>query len=186
MSRTTRPALFLDRDDTLIDTTAMTRSTPHPGDLVRPEQVALLPNVAEQLARLAHARPDLALVVVSNQGGVARGHCTLDDVNACNRRLDELLWDAAKVRLTAAYVCPYHPKGTVEPYNVEHAWRKPAPGMLLAAAEDHGLDLARSWMIGDAPRDIEAALAAGVAPERALLLDGITFEQAIDRVIVAR
>lgn len=185
-----RPALFLDRDDTLIDTTRVTADTAHPGDIVRPEQVVLLPGVAEGLGKLQTHRPEMALIVVSNQGGVARGHCTIADVEACNRRLNELLWDVAGVRLTAAYFCPYHPKGTLEPYNMEHAWRKPGPGMLLAAAADHGLDLARSWMIGDAPRDIDAALAAGLPREQTLLIakpgevgaGSMSFEQAISRV----
>jgi D-glycero-D-manno-heptose 1,7-bisphosphate phosphatase len=78
----------------------------------------------------------------------------------------------AGVDLDGVYSCYYHPRGTVKPWCVEHEWRKPAPGMITHAAQELGLDLARSWMVGDAERDIEAALAAGIALERTVLVGG--------------
>src|SRR4029079_13951341 len=84
------------------------------------------------------------------------------------RRLRDLL-AAEGVELDGVYYYPHHPQGRVAPYNAEHPWRKPAPGMRRAAAHDLGLDLSRSWMIGDASRDIEAAAAAGIVPQRAIL-----------------
>ncbi len=162
-----RPAVFLDRDDTLIENRSITARTNHPGDLFDPALVRLMPGVADGCTRLRAA--GFALVVVSNQGCVARGVCTVEQVEATNARLVELMRRAG-ARLDAVYFCPHHPKGTVAPFNTEHPWRKPAPGMLLAAAEALGLDLSRSWLIGDAERDVEAAVAAGIARERALLV----------------
>jgi D-glycero-D-manno-heptose 1,7-bisphosphate phosphatase len=164
-----RPAAFLDRDDTLIYNRTPTANTPYPGDLFDPALVRLLPGVPEGLGLLAGA--GFTLVVVSNQGGVARGRCTLAQVNACNERLRQLARAEAGVDFAGMYFCPYHPGGTLPPWNVEHAWRKPAPGMILAAARDLGLDLARSWLIGDKDRDVESAINAGIPPPHAIKMD---------------
>ncbi|MGE4198970.1 MAG: D-glycero-alpha-D-manno-heptose-1,7-bisphosphate 7-phosphatase, partial [Phycisphaerales bacterium] len=110
------------------------------------------------------------LVVVSNQGAVARGRCTWHDVKVCNERMRELLREEAGVEFDGVYFCPFHPKGTVPPYNVEHPTRKPSPGMLIQASRDLGIDLPGSWMVGDAMRDIQAARAAGIPGERAILI----------------
>jgi histidinol phosphatase-like enzyme len=75
-------------------------------------------------------------------------------------RLEEAL-AAEGVTLLATYHCPYHPEGTVSPWNVDHEDRKPRPGMWLRAAAEHGLDLARSVSIGDGERDVVAAKRAG-------------------------
>jgi len=146
-----RPAVFLDRDDTLIHCTDITPD----GDLGDPALVKLLPGVSQGIAKLRSA--GFPLVVVSNQGGVARGRYTTLEVDRVNRRVNELLDDA----ITRFYYCPWHPKGTVPEFTREHPWRKPQPGMLLQAAQDLELDLARSWMIGDADRDAEAGERAG-------------------------
>ncbi len=156
-----RPAVFLDRDDTLID---------NAGDLADPSLVRLLPGALEACERLAGA--GLTLVVVSNQGVVARGGGTLRDVEATNDRVRALLTPphARRPLAEAFYFCPFHPRGTVERFASEHPWRKPAPGMILAAADELGLDLPRSWFVGDAERDIRAAIAAGIPPPRAILI----------------
>lgn len=163
-----RPAVFLDRDDTLIANRAVTAHSPHPGDLYDPALVALLPGAADACRRLKLA--GFALVVVSNQGAVARGHCTTQQVDATNQRLRECVREQAGVELDGVYYCPYHPAGTIEPYNAEHLWRKPNPGMILWASDDLRLDLARSWMVGDAERDIVAAIRAGIDLDRCVLL----------------
>lgn len=167
-----RPAVFLDRDDTLIENRELPWSeigTP-PGDLCNPAYVRLLPGVQAACKRLVSA--GFVLVVVSNQGLVARGVGTLADVNRTNERMLGLLTSEPSGRplIERVYVCPYHPKGTVPPYNVEHPLRKPAPGMILQAAEELGLDLDRSWLVGDAPRDVEAGRAAGIDAARCLLV----------------
>lgn len=152
-----------------------------PGDVVNPDLVELLPGAGEACARLKAA--GYALIVVSNQGCVARGAATEDKVREVNAALERLLsahasWllaergsgedelERSRHIIEAFYFCPYHPRGTVPAYTREHPWRKPAPGMILAAAEERGLDLSRSWLIGDAARDIEAGASAGIHPDR--------------------
>ena len=165
-----RPAVFLDRDDTLIACNGLPAPPPPaaPGDLVDPAQVRLLPGVLEACTALKAA--GYFLVVVSNQGVVARGGATVGEVEGVNRRVRELLTVEGRGLIDAVYFCPFHPKGRVPEYTREHPWRKPAPGMILAASADHGLDLSRSWLVGDAARDIEAGVAAGLAPHRCLLV----------------
>ncbi len=178
-----RPAVFLDRDDTLIDNRGVTADTPFPGDLIEPGLVRLLPGVAEGLHGLGS--DGFVLVVVSNQGAVARGRCGLARVEACHRRLRECVQAASGARIEAFYACPYHPTGTREPWVREHPWRKPSAGMLLAASADLGLDLGRSWLIGDAERDADAAVAAGIARDRALIVgeSGLDFGAAVARIL---
>jgi D-glycero-D-manno-heptose 1,7-bisphosphate phosphatase len=181
MLGTMRPAVFLDRDDTLIENRSVTAGTAHPGDLFDAALVRLVPGVAEGCRRLREA--GFALVVVSNQGGVARGTGTVALVEATNARMRGLL-RAEGVELDGVYYCPYHPEGVVAPYNTEHEWRKPSAGMLLAAAGDLGLDLSSSWMIGDAQRDVEAAVAAGIRRERTFRIgEGKTFAQGVAWVL---
>ncbi|MEM1423223.1 MAG: HAD family hydrolase [Planctomycetota bacterium] len=146
-----RRAVFLDRDDTLI------RNSGHApdGDLGDPDLVELLPGAHEACTLLTAA--GYPLFVVTNQGGVARGRFTEDDVLDVHNRLSTLL-DGA---ITDYRYCPFHPEGALPAYTREHPWRKPQPGMLLDLADHHDLDLARSWMIGDAVRDCDAGRAAG-------------------------
>ncbi|MCH2136360.1 MAG: HAD family hydrolase [Phycisphaerales bacterium] len=145
-------AVFLDRDETLIA---------NKGDLGDPEEVRLLPGVAEGVSTLlAHG---WRLFVVTNQGGVARGRYTMSDVDAVHDRLHALLQAATghEQVVTEFYACPWHPAGVVPAFTREHPWRKPAPGMLLAAAQEHDVNLQASWLVGDAPRDIAAGQSAG-------------------------
>lgn len=165
-----RSAVFVDRDDTILDTTAVTRNDKVPGDLFDPLQATLLPGAAAALAALKQA--GYTIVVYTSQGGVARGTGTLIQSESVNDALRALLAKATgDARLLAGvYYCPFHPKGTVPPFNVEHPWRKPGPGMISAAAAELGLDLNRSWAVGDKPRDVDAGIAAGIDPSRTILL----------------
>jgi len=163
------PAVFLDRDDTLIACNELPPAPPPaaPGDLCDPALVRLLPGVPHALRELKAA--GFLLVVVSNQGGVARGGLTLHRVHEINQRVSSLLTDARGVPLIDRfYFCPYHPRGNVPEFTREHPWRKPAPGMVLAARDELRIDLAASWMVGDAARDIEAGINAGLDPRRCL------------------
>jgi D-glycero-D-manno-heptose 1,7-bisphosphate phosphatase len=162
-----RPAVFIDRDDTLMEARSLPAPPPPaaPGDVVSPEQVRLLPGAGEACRLLREL--GLAVVVFSNQGVVARGGIGREQVEAINHRLAAAIGRGV---IEAFYYCPFHPRGSIPEFTREHPWRKPAPGMILAAAADLGLDLGRCWVIGDAPRDIEAGVAAGIAPERCLLL----------------
>lgn len=167
------PAVFLDRDDTLIaNRTLPPPACPHPnwrpGDLADPDRVQLLPGVLDACRELKAA--GFTLIVITNQGQVAHGSATIDDVNATNDRLAMLLHHAGSPLIDAVYSCPYHPAGSVPKYAREHPTRKPRPGMILQAAQEHHVDLARSWLVGDAQRDIEAGLAAGLDPARCILL----------------
>ena len=137
-------AIFLDRDKTLIE---------DPGYIASPDAVRLLPGVGPPLRQLAEA--GYKLVVVSNQSAIARGKVTEATLAKIHAEMQRQLQDQS-VRLDAIYYCPYHPDGSVPPFNREHEDRKPQPGMLLRAARDMDLDLTQSWMIGDRLRDIEA------------------------------
>lgn len=165
-------AVFLDRDDTLIANSGLPVEAfagGRRGDLADPARVELLPGVLEACVTLRGA--GYALVAVSNQGVVARGGASVEQVEATNARVMELLGDPEQPGnslLERIYYCPYHPEGTVAAYAREHPWRKPAPGMLLAAADELGIAIELSWMVGDDARDVEAAVRAGIAPERAL------------------
>jgi len=166
------PAVFLDRDDTLIEGKSLPDEAfakGRRGDLANPAFVRLLPGVLEACVTLRQA--GFVLVGVSNQGVVARGGATIDDVEQTNARVMELLSDPeapGAPLLERIYYCPYHPEGSVPEYAREHDWRKPNPGMILAAASDLGLDISRSWMVGDMERDAEAGRRAGIAPDRSL------------------
>jgi D,D-heptose 1,7-bisphosphate phosphatase len=150
-------AVFLDRDNTIIH---------NDGDLGDPAKVRLIQGVASAVASLCGL--GYKVVVVTNQGGVARGRYTEQDVQAVHQRISELIAAGANgAKIDRFYYCPYHPQGTVSRYRKEHPNRKPAPGMLTQAARDMGLDLSQSWTIGDQVRDIQAGLAAGT---RAILL----------------
>jgi D-glycero-D-manno-heptose 1,7-bisphosphate phosphatase len=146
-----RPAVFFDRDNTLIV---------NDGYLGDPSKVVLVEGAADIIARVRSL--GYAVVVFSNQSGVARGLFTEDDVHRVNARLDELLSDHNPLAIIDRHeFCPFHPEGTLAEYAVESDLRKPRPGMILQAAEKLALDLPRSWVIGDAPRDIEAGKTAG-------------------------
>ena len=147
-----RRAVFIDRDGTIIL---------NDGDLGDPERVELLPGAAGAMRSLRQS--GYALVVVTNQGGVARGKYDEAAVHATHERLEQVLRRETGLGavVDAFYFCPFHPEGTVERYRREHPWRKPAPGMLLEAAREHALDLGASWMIGDQERDAQAGAAAG-------------------------
>jgi len=145
-------AIFLDRDNTLIA---------NRGDLGDAGSVRLVDGAAKALLELREA--GYRLVVVTNQGGVARGKFTEADVDAVHQRIAQLLDDELHQPelIERFYYCPYHPEGTVQEYRREHSWRKPNPGMILQAGRDMELDLPHSWVIGDQPRDIAAGRAAG-------------------------
>ena len=137
-------AVLLDRDGTLVE------DVPYNAD---PARVVTVPGAARALARLRAAGVPLALV--SNQSGVARGLMTLAEVEAVNRRVEELVGP-----LGPWLVCPHGPDEGC-------ACRKPAPGLVLAAAAALGVDAADCVVIGDIGADVEAARAAGA---RAILV----------------
>lgn len=144
-------AVFFDRDDTLIHCRDVTPD----GDLGDPALVKLMPGARDACTTLRRA--GFTLVVVSNQGGVARGKYGVEAVEQVNRRVNMLLVG----QISAFRFCPFHPEGTVPEFTREHPWRKPKPGMLLDAAQELKIDLARSWMVGNDVRDAQAGRKAG-------------------------
>jgi len=120
--------------------------------------VHLLPGVSKALGWLSRA--GYRLVVISNQSGVARGHLSERDLARVNNRLRRLL-AVQGIHLDAIYYCPHHPEGAIAGYAVACLCRKPEPGLLLRAAVEQGLDLSRSWFIGDVLADVEAGNRAG-------------------------
>jgi histidinol-phosphate phosphatase family protein len=143
-SQNSQPAVFLDRDGTVIDDKAY---------LSDADGVELLPGAGESLARLSQA--GYSLVLVTNQSGVGRGYFGLEAVDSQHRRLESLL-SPFGVSLAAIEVCPHAPEDHCE-------CRKPKPTMLLRAARNLNLDLSRSFMIGDKLADVQAGKAAGCA-----------------------
>ncbi len=142
-------AIFLDRDDTLIEDL---------GYINHPDQVKLLDGVAKALIELKAM--GYKLIVVSNQSGVARRMVSEKTLGEIHNRLKQLLAEKG-VSLDRIYYCPYHPDGVVAKYRKESNRRKPKPGMLLAAADEMDIDLSQSWMIGNSSRDVQAGLQAG-------------------------
>jgi D-glycero-D-manno-heptose 1,7-bisphosphate phosphatase len=152
-----RPAVFLDRDGTLVRDLAWG---------AEPGELELLPGVLPALRALRGA--GFALVVASNQAGVARGLFDLGEGLRSGAHLAALL-AAAGVPLDGYYLSPYHEReGRVAAFSRASEARKPGAGMLRTAAGDLDLDLARSWIVGDHLSDAAAGLAAGA---RAILLD---------------
>jgi D-glycero-D-manno-heptose 1,7-bisphosphate phosphatase len=155
-SNALRRAAFLDRDGVInIDR----------GYVFRREDFQFVAGALEGARRLHEM--GFLLVVTSNQSGIGRGLYTEDEFHAlttCMR--NEFL--AARAPLAGVYFCPHHPTEAFGEYRRACYCRKPAPGMLLDAARELGIDLASSVMFGDKPSDLEAARAAGV-PIRVLL-----------------
>ncbi|MBD1891108.1 HAD family hydrolase [Coleofasciculus sp. FACHB-SPT9] len=153
MSKTAKPAVFLDRDGVL---------NVEAGYIHQVEDLHLIPGVA-QAVRLLNDR-QMFCCLVSNQSGPARDYYPASHVDALHLRLCQLLQAEAGARLDALYYCPYlsPPEGGTNPeFSRWSTWRKPNTGMLVAAAWEHDLELSRSFMVGDKATDIDMAHNAG-------------------------
>lgn len=149
-------AVFLDKDGTLIDDIAYN---------VEPRRIALCHRAGLALRLLSAL--GYRLFVVSNQDGIGDGRFAEAAMGPVAARLAELL-AREQAALAGFYYCPHHPRAALPRYARACDCRKPAPGMLLRAAREHGIDLAASWMIGDILHDVEAGNRAGC---RSVLLD---------------
>jgi len=143
------PAVFIDRDGTLNEEV---------GYLCRPEDVVLIPGSREALARL-NAR-GIPVLVVTNQAGIGKGKYGWTDFQAVMDRIAGLLAEGG-AHVDGVYAAPHHARGLGAYAHPDHPDRKPNPGMLLRAAEEHGVDLSRSWMVGDKALDLGAGRNAG-------------------------
>jgi D-glycero-D-manno-heptose 1,7-bisphosphate phosphatase len=160
----TRRAVFLDRDGVLNELVPDPVSGLGESPLAVSE-VRLIAGAAAAARTLARA--GFILVCVSNQPAAAKGTVSLEQLHAVHRRVLELL-ALEGVDLAAWRLCPHHPRGVVPGLSRACTCRKPAPGMLLDAADALGVELAASWMVGDTDADVAAGRAAGC---RTLLID---------------
>lgn len=136
-----RPAVFFDRDGTLIREVNYCDS---------PSQVHVLPGATEALMKLSEA--GFALVIITNQSGIGRGYFTREDYDCVH---EEVLWQLKPAEILATYFDDSTPDSP-------SARRKPSPAMIEEAAREHGLDLSRSWMVGDKTSDVQCGRNAGL------------------------
>jgi D-glycero-D-manno-heptose 1,7-bisphosphate phosphatase len=146
-----KPAVFLDRDGII---------NYDDGYVGTPERFRWMPGVADAIRKLNDA--GYYVFIASNQSGVGRGFFTEDNLRDLDTWMrDELAKQNA--RIDDVRYCPFHPEAKIEAYKWDSDWRKPEPGMILDLMDTWPVDSARSFLIGDQPRDIEAARAAGIA-----------------------
>ena len=151
-----RIGIFLDKDGTVLE------NVPYNVD---PAQMRYAPRAEAALRRLG--RLDVSLVMISNQPGIAHGYFDQADVAAVEERLGRM-FTRCGAELQRLYFCPHHPDGKIREFACACLCRKPMPGLLRRAAVDHGIDVRRSWMVGDILDDVEAGRRAGC---RTILID---------------
>lgn len=145
-----RPALFLDRDGVINEDLPYVHRVE---DFRFMDGIFALVQAAQQAGYL--------IVVVTNQAGIGRGFYTEDDFWTLTRwMVDQFAQQGCHI--DGVYFCPTHPEHGLGEYRIESVFRKPGPGMLLRAAQELRIDLARSLLIGDKHSDIQAGMAAGV------------------------
>jgi D-glycero-D-manno-heptose 1,7-bisphosphate phosphatase len=146
---TKRPAVFLDRDGTLLE---------EAGYLDRLERLVFFPYSVDAIRLLN--RSGFAVVIVTNQAGIARGIFKEAFVAEAHRYISDKL-ALGGARIDGFYYCPHHPEAVIEALRQDCDCRKPKPGMFTRAAAELGLDLARSFVIGDRWHDLQAGQQVG-------------------------
>jgi D-glycero-D-manno-heptose 1,7-bisphosphate phosphatase len=164
-------ALFLDRDGVI--------NVDH-GYVSRPEDFELVPGIID-LLQTADAAGYL-LVVVTNQSGIARGLFDQHQYTKLEAHMRDALVDKG-VTLAGVYHCPHHVDGRIPEFAIACDCRKPAPGLILRAAEELSIDLGRSMLVGDKPSDVEAAERAGVG--RSFLVAPDTIRASFEQIAAA-
>lgn len=159
METNQKAAIFLDRDGTI--------SPDDFGYLNDPDKYYLYPYSSEAIKLFQ--KLGFYVFMVSNQGGVARGYITMEQMKSVMQRAQDML-AAEGVVLDKIFYSPYYHKGVVEPYNIEHEDRKPGLGMFKKALKEFNFRPEHSWMIGDRHSDIEFGINAGM--KTILLLSG--------------
>lgn len=141
--------VFIDRDGTLIEEMDYIRT---------PDDVHLIQGASSAIRKLNEY--GFITNVISNQSGIARGLLTEADLVPIHDRMEHDL-QKSEARINRIYYCPHHPTLGIEPYNVECECRKPKPGMLIQASKEFGIDLLRSFVVGDKVADVQAGAAVG-------------------------
>jgi len=149
-------AVFLDKDGTLIPDIFYNSNV---------EKITLCDGVVEGLTQLANNGYDL--FVISNQPGIAYGYFNEEALMHVREKINSLL-KIFGISLSGFYYCPHHPLGRIEPFNRTCNCRKPSPGLIFQAAKENGIDLKKSWMVGDILHDVEAGNRSGC---RTVLID---------------
>lgn len=139
----------MDKDGTIV------RDIPYN---VNPDLITLNEGVLDGLELLDSL--GYRFIIISNQAGIARGYFEEQDLVGVERRIRQLLNQRGLV-LSGFYYCPHSEDGIVPEYSIKCTCRKPGPQLILNAAQDHGIDLLQSWMIGDILDDVEAGKSAG-------------------------
>lgn len=146
-------AIFIDRDGTI---------NKHKGFITEPDQIELIPGAADAI-RLINRSGSLA-IIITNQPVIARGECTLAELEAIHCRLERLLGEQGAY-VDDIFFCPHHPDrgfpGERPEFKIDCDCRKPKPGLLFQARDKYNINLAECWMVGDSQRDIEAGQTAG-------------------------
>ncbi|MFA7382993.1 MAG: D-glycero-beta-D-manno-heptose 1,7-bisphosphate 7-phosphatase [Desulfurivibrionaceae bacterium] len=153
-----RPAVFLDRDGTINE---------QMGYINHISRFVMLPKSAAAI-RLLNGQ-GIPVVVISNQSGLARGYFPESLLAEVHTKMNEALAEVG-AHVDGIYVCPHHPEAMEERFRLACDCRKPKPGLFLQAAADLGLDLARSYVVGDRWSDLKAA--AAVQAKGILVLTG--------------
>ncbi len=146
----TKPAVFLDRDGTII------KQVHH---LTRIEEVEIVKEAVSAVKSLNEK--NIPCIVITNQSVVARGKCSLGEVKAINKFINDEFKNMG-AEITAFYLCPHYPKKleTENEFQKDCNCRKPKPGLILQAAKDFEVDLGKSWVVGDSTTDIAAGINA--------------------------
>lgn len=141
--------VFLDRDGTVCEDV---------GYLDDASNLKVYPFAVDAIRRLNAAR--FCAILVTNQSGVARGFFDEAAIGVIHDELERVL-AAGDARLDGIYYCPHHPTAGILPFRTDCDCRKPRPGLLLRASDEHGIDLAHSYVVGDKYSDVELGHRAG-------------------------
>ncbi|MEI6577930.1 MAG: HAD-IIIA family hydrolase [Eubacteriales bacterium] len=171
--RNKQKAVFMDRDGTINE---------YLGFVTKAEQITLIESAAKGISKVNNS--EYLAIVITNQPIIARGECTVEELERIHNRLEDLLGEHGAY-LDAIYYCPHHPdkgfEGEMSEYKVECDCRKPKPGLIFQAANDYNIDLQQSYMVGDDVKDLLAGHAAGC--KTAYLLSGKTTNEPIEGTI---
>lgn len=155
-------AIFLDRDGTILKEIKGTEGTPASlGYLTTTDEAELIEGSAEAIA-LAR-KLGYKIIVITNQSAIARGWLTIEQLQAINEKMYDLLADKdPDAVIDDLFYSPFHMDGVIEKFKKESDTRKPETGLIIKAKEKHNIDLSRSYMIGDAYTDMQCGVKAGI------------------------